>query len=204
MQGLWPWAFFSQIFTPKFWKSLRTDGLIQTYQRGHKIVANVHSVGGNTANTRYVGIDQYGNKYYEDFDPLCKDPDSQIATSADGSNTMITYQSGVPMEIWCLPSGTDGWPTNTTKSQPQKVKLSTTPSSKNPTSGTIPTAHSSNTPPGCPTSTSEPWTTLITEITATLRSGNPLRRDSDVTTKQSVNGLLIKNWIDIIYRGDGL
>lgn len=193
MQGLWPWAFFSQIFTPKFWKSLRTDGLIQTYQRGHKIVANVHSVGGNTANTRYVGMDQYGNKYYEDFDPLCNHLDNQIATSVDGSNTMITYQSGVPMEIWCLPSGTAGWPTNTMKSQPQKVSPSMTPSSKNPTSGTIPTVPSSNTPPECPTSTSEPWTTLRAGATDTLRSGNPPRRDSDDETKQSVNGLLIKN-----------
>ena len=73
IQGLWPWAFFSQIFTPKFWKSLKVDGLIQTYQRGHRAVMNTHTVGGNSERTRFVGTDQYGNKYYEDFDLLCKD-----------------------------------------------------------------------------------------------------------------------------------
>lgn len=179
MQGLWPWAFFSQIFTPKFWKSLRTDGLIQTYQRGHKIVANVHSVGGNTANTRYVGIDQYGNKYYEDFDPLCNPLDSQIATSADGSNTTITSPSGVPTGTWSRPSGTAGSRTNMTKFPPLKVPLFMIPSSRSPTSGTTPTVRSSSTPPGCPTSTSGPWTTLRGGPIDTRRSGSPPRRGSD-------------------------
>lgn len=41
-----------------------------TYQRGHKAVMNTHSVGGNSEDTVYVGMDQYGNKYYEDFRPL--------------------------------------------------------------------------------------------------------------------------------------
>lgn len=36
------------MFTPRFWKSLKFDGLIQTYQRGHKAVMNNHSVGGNS------------------------------------------------------------------------------------------------------------------------------------------------------------
>ena len=43
-----------------------------TYTRGHKAVMNVHTVGGNSEKARYVGIDQYGNKYYEDFDALRK------------------------------------------------------------------------------------------------------------------------------------
>lgn len=29
---------------------------------------NSHSVGGNSEKTKYVGMDQYGNKYYECFD----------------------------------------------------------------------------------------------------------------------------------------
>jgi hypothetical protein len=90
MKGLWPWAFFSQIFTPKFWKSLKADGLIQTYQRGHKAVMNTHTVGGNSARTRYVGIDQYGNKYYEDFDFLCTCTSRQTETSVDGWSIMTT------------------------------------------------------------------------------------------------------------------
>ena len=28
---------------------------------------NTHTVGGNSERAKYVGIDQYGNKYYEDF-----------------------------------------------------------------------------------------------------------------------------------------
>ncbi len=47
---------------------MKFDGLIQTYQRGHKAVMNHHSVGGNSERTRYVGMDEFGNKYYEDFD----------------------------------------------------------------------------------------------------------------------------------------
>jgi hypothetical protein len=70
IQGLWPWGFFSQVFTPKFWRSVKLDGLVQTYQRGHKAVMNTHSVGGLSTRTHYVGMDQYGNKYYEDFSPL--------------------------------------------------------------------------------------------------------------------------------------
>jgi hypothetical protein len=29
---------------------------------------NTHSVGGNSELTRYVGMDEFGNKYYECFD----------------------------------------------------------------------------------------------------------------------------------------
>ena len=41
-----------------------------TYARGHKAVMNTHSIGGNTERTRYMGMDKYGNKYYEDFDAV--------------------------------------------------------------------------------------------------------------------------------------
>lgn len=41
-----------------------------TYQRGHKAVMNTHSVGGNSDTTKYIGMDKYGNKYYEDFNVL--------------------------------------------------------------------------------------------------------------------------------------
>ena len=33
---------------------------------------NTHTVGGNNERTHYVGMDPYGNKYYEDFNPFCK------------------------------------------------------------------------------------------------------------------------------------
>jgi NADH:ubiquinone oxidoreductase subunit len=51
---------------------VKVDGLLLTYQRGHKAVMNTHAVGGNTENTRFVGMDQYGNKYYEEFELLRK------------------------------------------------------------------------------------------------------------------------------------
>lgn len=41
-----------------------------TYNRGHKAVMNSHSVGGNSERTKFMGQDQYGNKYYEDFDAV--------------------------------------------------------------------------------------------------------------------------------------
>jgi len=33
---------------------------------------NSHSVGGNSEKAHYVGRDQYGNKYYEDFTAIRK------------------------------------------------------------------------------------------------------------------------------------
>ena len=146
IKGLWPWAFFSQVFTPKFWKSLKVDGLVQTYQRGHKAVMNTHTVGGNTARTKYVGIDQYGNKYYEDFDVLCTSIVNKIATKGDGWNLMISYPSGVPMETWFPQNGKDGYHTNTTKFQHLIVPPSTTLTSRSLMSGTTPTVHLSCTP----------------------------------------------------------
>ena len=58
------------IFTPRFWKSLKTDGALLTYTRGHKAIMNNHSIGGNTERARHVGMDQFGNNYYEDFDAV--------------------------------------------------------------------------------------------------------------------------------------
>ena len=59
---------------------------------------NTHTVGGNSEHTRYVGMDQYGNKYYEDFGPLCKLNVRQIAISADGSSIMTISQCVAPTE----------------------------------------------------------------------------------------------------------
>lgn len=137
---MWPWGIFSQIFTPKFWKSVKADGLIQTYQRGHKAVMNTHTVGGNNLQrTKYVGMDQYGNKYYEDFDPLRKQASNQISTRRDGSSIMTIFLSVVPMVTWFLPNGTAGSLISTTKCQYPKVRLSRTPSSSVLTNGTFPT-----------------------------------------------------------------
>lgn len=60
------------MFTRKFWQSVKKDGWLLTYTRGHKAVMNTHTVGGNQDKARLVGLDQYGNKYYEDFDAVRK------------------------------------------------------------------------------------------------------------------------------------
>ena len=65
--GLWAWM-LNQVFTKKFWKLVKKDGFLQTYTRGHKAIMHAHSVGGYGDNAKYVGRDQFGNKYYEDFD----------------------------------------------------------------------------------------------------------------------------------------
>lgn len=46
-KGLWPWL-FTHPFTKRFWNSVRRDGYLLTYTRGHKAVMNTHSIGGNT------------------------------------------------------------------------------------------------------------------------------------------------------------
>ena len=60
----------SQIFTRKFWQSVKRDGWLLTYTRGHKAVMNTHMIAGNQHRAKMVGMDQYGNKYYEDFDAI--------------------------------------------------------------------------------------------------------------------------------------
>ena len=53
---------------------------------------NTHSVGGNSERSKFVGMDQYGNKYYEDFTPLCSNAIIKIKTNEDGLNTMTIFQ----------------------------------------------------------------------------------------------------------------
>lgn len=98
------------MFTPRFWKSVKFDGLLMTYQRGHKAVMNSHSVGGNSEKTRYVGMDQYGNKYYEDFDAI-RTSTIIIKTiiNSDGLNIMTFYQYDLLTEIEFHQNGMDGY-----------------------------------------------------------------------------------------------
>jgi hypothetical protein len=70
-QGLWAWN-VSQLLTPKFWRLVKKDGLLQTYVRGHKTRRAAHDVGGRLGPVKCVGMDNFGNKYYEDFDVDCK------------------------------------------------------------------------------------------------------------------------------------
>ncbi|EDK31662.1 NADH:ubiquinone oxidoreductase 17.2 kDa subunit (macronuclear) [Tetrahymena thermophila SB210] len=67
--GLWSWT-INQMLTPKFWVHLRREGFIKTWTRGHKASRHAHYVGGNRTDgyTKQVGEDEFGNRYYEDFD----------------------------------------------------------------------------------------------------------------------------------------
>lgn len=52
---------------------MKVDGALLTYTRGHRAVMNTHNVGGNSERTKFVGMDQFGNRYYEDFDAVRND-----------------------------------------------------------------------------------------------------------------------------------
>ena len=52
----------------KFITLVRKDGLMKTWQRGHKAVRDTQQTGGLVDAVKCVGQDQFGNKYYEDFD----------------------------------------------------------------------------------------------------------------------------------------
>ena len=67
MQGLWPWS-ITMMFSPKFAKLIKKDGWLRTYQRGHKAIRNTQNTGGHADAVKCVGQDQFGNRYYEDFD----------------------------------------------------------------------------------------------------------------------------------------
>lgn len=123
------------MFTPRFWKSLKFDGLIQTYQRGHKAVMNVHSVGGNSENTRYVGMDEFGNKYYECFDAERTFCVIKTTINAGGLSTTTTSQSEAPMETEFPPNGMAGSTTCMMTNPSQIATHSMIHFSRSPTNG---------------------------------------------------------------------
>jgi len=65
--GLWAWT-IEQMLSPKFWKSIKKEGFVYTYIRGHRAVKHSQDIGGRHGLVKCVGQDQFGNKYYEDFD----------------------------------------------------------------------------------------------------------------------------------------
>ena len=56
------------MFTTKFTKLIKKDGFIRTWQRGHKAIRDNQYTGGHADAVECVGQDQFGNRYYEDFD----------------------------------------------------------------------------------------------------------------------------------------
>ena len=55
------------MLTQKFWRSIAKDGLIRTYQRAHKLSSNKQYIVGHEGLVKCVGMDEFGNKYYEDL-----------------------------------------------------------------------------------------------------------------------------------------
>jgi len=58
----------AMMLSPKFIKLVRKDGLMRTWMRGHKAIRETQYTGGHGDAVKCVGQDQFGNRYYEDFD----------------------------------------------------------------------------------------------------------------------------------------
>ena len=99
---------------------------------------NTHTVGGNSELTRYVGMDEYGNKYYECFDAernhffIFK-----TTISEDGLSTTIIFRLEVRTVTEYLRNGMDGSITCTTTIHYPIVTLSTIRFLKSHTNGSL-------------------------------------------------------------------
>lgn len=68
------------MLSPKFWTLVKRQGIIfdvplgfmQTYIKMHRTSRSSHYAGGYYGPIKPVGQDDFGNKYYEDFDTFCK------------------------------------------------------------------------------------------------------------------------------------
>ena len=106
------------MLTPKFIKLVKKDGFMRTWQRGHKAIRNTQLLGGHADAVKCVGQDQFGNRYYEDFDVDRESSVTQTIITEDGSS-MLTISSlwdSEPIEF--LLGGVGGSPTLTTIFRP--------------------------------------------------------------------------------------
>ncbi len=56
------------MMTPKFWRLVKKDGFLRTYIRPHQGSRHAHYAGGHAGAVKMVGQDEFGNKYFEDFE----------------------------------------------------------------------------------------------------------------------------------------
>lgn len=61
------WGHFSGLLGPKFWEVMRKDGVMRAVLRGKPQWSHPHEAGGWDELAPLVGIDELGNRYYEDF-----------------------------------------------------------------------------------------------------------------------------------------
>lgn len=69
--GLFSWT-PGQLLSSKFWLAVKKEGALKAYIRGHRAIRSSHMIGGHESLVREVGMDQYGNKYFEDWDVATK------------------------------------------------------------------------------------------------------------------------------------
>jgi len=79
------------MITPKFWAIVRREGFLKTWTKGHKAGRHSHYIGSNNpaGYVKPVGEDEFGNRYYEDFD-----------VSRKATNYMNEYESSEGMGKW--------------------------------------------------------------------------------------------------------
>lgn len=61
------WGHFTGMLGPKFWTLYRKEGLMRTFLRAKPYKYSHEKAGWNEV-VRLVGTDEFGNRYYEDFD----------------------------------------------------------------------------------------------------------------------------------------
>ena len=62
------WGLFSGLLGFKFWKIFRKEGIMETLKRGKIYKTYPHEKGGWVDAVRCVGTDEYGNRFFEDFE----------------------------------------------------------------------------------------------------------------------------------------
>ena len=71
------WGHFVGLLSPKFWHIYRREGLMRAVLRG-KPMKYGHEKAGWKEVVRLAGKDEFGNRYYEDFDHHSKLHDSRL------------------------------------------------------------------------------------------------------------------------------
>lgn len=61
------WGHFSGLLSPKFWEIMRKEGVMRAVLRAKPYRTHPHEAAGYIDVAPCVGTDEYGNRFYEDF-----------------------------------------------------------------------------------------------------------------------------------------
>ena len=61
------WSRFSGLLSDKFWNIMRKEGVMRAVLRGRPQRHHPHDVAGYEELVECAGVDEYGNRYYEDL-----------------------------------------------------------------------------------------------------------------------------------------